>query len=135
MTSDRQRLQQFHDIGPSVSSPYNSTIHIYNEGNLSDENFSFTQATPYNSDHLTNDHSFLHTADDGASCSTSLQGNYSISNNSTSSSIASTSRVHLPYGFPFDENATNNTSFETNTTHGPIAYQSLLVGQSEYQKK
>ena len=135
MTSKRQRLQPFHDVGPGVSSPYNSTIHIYSEGNLSDKNFSFTQATPYNSDHLTNDHSLLHTADDGASCSTSLQGNYSISNNSTSSSIASTSQAHVAYGFPFDENVNNNTCFETNTTHGPIAYQSLLVGQSEYQKK
>ena len=134
MTSNRQRLQPFHDVGLGVSSPYNSTIHIYSEGNLGDKNFSFMQATPYNSDNLTNDHSLLHTTDDGASCSTSLQGNYSISNNSTSSSIASISQVHLAYGFPFDENANNNTSFETNTTHGPIAYQSLLVGQSEYQK-
>ena len=72
MTSNRQRLQPFHDVGPGVSSPYNSTIHIYSEGNLGDKNFSFMQATPYNSDHLTNDHSLLHTTDDGASCSTFL---------------------------------------------------------------
>jgi len=135
MTSNRQRLQSFHDVGPGVSSPYNSAIHIYSEGNLSDKNFSFTQATPYNSDHLTNDHSLLQTTDDGTSCSTSLQGSYSILNNSTSSSIASTSQAHVTYRFPFDENVNNNTCFETNTTHRPIAYQSLLIGQSEYKKK
>jgi hypothetical protein len=66
MTSKRQRLQPFHDVGPIVSSPYNSTIHIYSEGNLGDKNFSLTQATPYNSDHLISDHSLLHTTDDGA---------------------------------------------------------------------
>jgi hypothetical protein len=135
MTSKRQRLQPFHDVGPVVSSPYNSTIYIYSEGNLGDKNFSLTQATPYNSDHLISDHSLLHTTDDGASCFTSLQANCSISNNSPSSSIASTSQAHFDYGLPIDENINNNTSFETNTTHGPIAYLSLLVGQSEYKKK
>jgi len=135
LTIKRQRLQPFHDVGPVVSSPYNSTIHIYSEGNLGDKIFSLTQATPYNSDHLISDHSLLHTTDDGASCSTSLQANCLISNNSTSSSIASTSQAHFAYGLPIDENVNNNTSFKTNTTHGPIAYLSLLVGQSEYQKK
>ncbi|KAJ6911686.1 hypothetical protein NC652_022080 [Populus alba x Populus x berolinensis] len=88
MTSKRQRLQPFHDVGPVVSSSYNPTIHNYSEKNLGDKNFSLTQATPYNSDHLISDHSLLHTTDDGALCSTSLQANCSISNNSTSSSIA-----------------------------------------------
>jgi hypothetical protein len=135
LTIKRQRLQPFHDVGPVVSSPYNSTIHIYSEGNLGDKIFSLTQATPYNFDHLISDHSLLHTTDDGASCSTSLQANCLISNNSTSSSISSTSQAHFAYGLPIDENVNNNTSFKTNTTHGPIAYLSLLVGQSEYQKK
>jgi hypothetical protein len=32
MTSDRQRLQPFHDVEPGASSPYNLTAQIYSEG-------------------------------------------------------------------------------------------------------
>ena len=134
MTSNRQRLQPFHDVEPDVSSPYNLTTQIYNEGNLGHENFSFTQATPYNSDHLISDPSLLYTIDVSASYYTSLQGNCSISNNIASTSLASMSQAHFAHGLPTDE-INDSTSFDINTTHGPIAYLNPLVGQSEYQKK
>jgi hypothetical protein len=33
---------------------------------------------------------------------------------------------------PIDENFNDNTSFDINTTHGPIAYLNPLADQSEY---
>jgi hypothetical protein len=135
MTSDRQRLQPFHHIEPGVSSPYNSTTQIYSEENLGDENFSFTETTPYNSDNLINDHSLLHAIDVDASYCTSLQGNCSISNNIASTSMASTSQAYCAHELPSNENFNSNTSFDINTTHAAITYLNPLAGQSEYRKK
>ena len=132
MTSDWQRSQPFHDVEPGASSPYNLIAQIYSEGSLGHDNFSFTQATPYISDHLISDHSLLHTIDVGASYCTSLQGNCSISNDITSTSMASTSQAHFAHGLSTNENFNDNTSFDSNTTHGPIAYLNPLVGQSKY---
>jgi hypothetical protein len=44
------------------------------------------------------------------------------------------SQAHFAHGLPTDE-INDSTSFDINTTHGPIAYLNPLAGQSEYQKK
>jgi hypothetical protein len=49
--------------------------------------------------------------------------------------MASTSQTHFAHELSINENFNDNTSFNINTTHGPIAYLNPLAGQSEYKIK